>query len=98
MQHPGYRAYVEAGLVRPGLELESEPRDLIRDYLPQRVARGAVQHRGYVVAAVRETGLEVPRQGKDHITADRPPDATGQSIHGVDTRLSQPCGIGACTT
>ena len=69
VQHPGHRAYVEAARLRTGLGLESEPRDLIRDYLLQRVEHGTVRNRADVVAALQEAGLEVPRQGKDYITA-----------------------------
>ena len=45
------------------------PRDLIRDYLLQRVEHATVRNRHEVVAALREASLEVPRQGKDYITA-----------------------------
>ena len=69
VQHPGHRAYVEAARLRTGLGLESEPRDLLRDYLLQRVEHGTVRNRADVVAALREAGLEVPRQGKDYLTA-----------------------------
>ena len=69
VQHPGHRAYVEAARLRTGLGLESEPRALIRDYLLQRVEHGTVRNRADVVAALQEAGLEVPRQGKDYITA-----------------------------
>ena len=69
VQQPGHRAYVEAARLRTGLGLEAEPRDLIRDYLLQRVEHGTVRDRADVVAALREAGLEVPRQGKDYITA-----------------------------
>ena len=37
VQQPGHRAYVEAAQLRAGLALEPSPRDLIRDYLLQRV-------------------------------------------------------------
>ena len=74
VQHPGHRAYVEAARLRTGLGLESEPRDLIRDYLLQRVEHGTLRNRFDVVAALREAGLEVPRQGKDYLTA-RDPDS-----------------------
>ena len=37
VQQPGHRAYVEAATLRTGLEHEAEPRELIRDYLVQRV-------------------------------------------------------------
>ena len=69
VQQPGHRAYVEAARLRTGLALEAEPRDLIRDYLLQRVEHGTVRDRADVVAALREAGLEVPRQGKDYLTA-----------------------------
>ena len=69
VQQPGHRAYIEAAQLRAGLRIEASPRDLIRDYLLQRVEHGAVKDRFDVVAALREAGLEVPRQGKDYLTA-----------------------------
>ena len=69
VQQPGHRAYVEATQLRAGLRLEASPRDLIRDYLLQRVEHGTVRDRAEVVSALREAGLEVPRQGKDYLTA-----------------------------
>ena len=69
VQQPGHRAYVEAAHLRAGLALEPSPRDLIRDYLLQRVEHGTVRNRADVVAALREAGLEVPRQGQDYLTA-----------------------------
>ncbi|MDE2751343.1 MAG: relaxase/mobilization nuclease domain-containing protein, partial [Gemmatimonadota bacterium] len=69
VQQPGHRAYIEAAQLRTGLRLEASPRDLIRDYLLQRVEHGMVSNRRDVVAALREAGLEVPRQGKDYLTA-----------------------------
>ena len=68
-QQPGHRAYIEATRLRAGLAIEAAPRDLIRDYLLQRVENGTVRNRADVVAALREAGLEVPRQGKDYLTA-----------------------------
>ena len=69
VEQPGHRAYIEAAQLRAGLRLESSSRELIRDYLIQRVEHGAVKDRFDVVAALREAGLEVPRQGKDYLTA-----------------------------
>ena len=71
-QQPGHRAYVEAATLRTGLEHEAEPRELIRDYLVQRVENGAVQSRADVVSALEEAGLEVPRQGASYVTAREP--------------------------
>ena len=67
-------AYIEASKLRAGREHEADPRKLIRDYLVQRVEQGAVRSRADVVSALEEVGLEVPRQGKDYLTA-RDPDS-----------------------
>ena len=69
VQQPGHRAYLESAQLRAGLALEPAPRELIRDYLLQRVENGTVQNRADVVAALQEAGLEVSRQGKDYLTA-----------------------------
>ena len=73
-QQPGHRAYIEATTLWAGLAHEANPRELIRDYLVQRVEHGAVQSRADVVSALEEVGLEVPRQGKSYLTA-RDPDS-----------------------
>ena len=52
-QQPGHRAYIEAAQLRTGLEHEADPRELIRDYLTQRVEHGAVRNRAHVIAALR---------------------------------------------
>ena len=69
---PGHRAYIEAAQVRAGLAAEKDPRRLITDYLGQRIESGSVSDRSSMVLALREAGLEVPRQGKDYITAADP--------------------------
>ena len=71
-QRPGHVAYIEASKLRAGLEHEADPRTLIRDYLMQRVEHGQVKGRAGVVSALEDVGLEVPRQGKDYITARDP--------------------------
>ena len=71
-QQPGHRAYIEAATLRTGLEHEADPRELIRDYLTQRVEHGAVQSRADVVAALEDARLEVPRQGKNYLTVQNP--------------------------
>ena len=73
-QRPGHVAYIEASKLRAGLEHEPDPRTLNRDYLVQRVEHGAVKGRADMVSALEDVGLEVPRQGKDYITA-RDPDS-----------------------
>ena len=56
--------------------MEPGPRELIRDYLLQRVEHGVVRSRADVVAALEEAGFEVPRQGKDYLTARDPDSGT----------------------
>ena len=73
-QQPGHLAYIEASKLRAGLEHEADPRKLIRDYLVQRVEHGTVQSRADVVSALEDVGLEVPREGKNYLTA-RDPDS-----------------------
>ncbi len=51
-QQPGHRAYVDAAKLRAGLAVEADPRELIRDYLMQRVEHGVVRSRADVVAAL----------------------------------------------
>ena len=56
VQQPGHRAYIEAARLRAGLALEPARRDLIHDYLLQRVEHGTVRNRADVTAALREAG------------------------------------------
>ena len=56
-QQPGHRAYIEASKLRAGLEHEAGPRELIRDYLPQRVEHGVVRSRADVVSALEDGRL-----------------------------------------
>ena len=71
-QQPGHRALIDAANLRAGLAVEADPRELIRDYLVQRVEHGAVHSRADVVAALQDAGLDVPRQGDSYVTARDP--------------------------
>ena len=82
-QQPGHRAYIEVAKLRAGLEHEADPRELIRDYLVQRVEHGAVRSRADVVSALEETGLEVPRLGASYVTARDPGSAKRWRLKGA---------------
>ena len=69
---PGHRALIDAAKLRAGLAVEADPRQLIHDYLLQRVELGLVRSRADVVAALKETGFDVPRQGDSYVTARDP--------------------------
>ena len=71
-QQPGHHAYIKAARLRTGLEHEADPRELIRDYLVQRVEHGDVRNRADVVSTLEDAGFEVPRQSKDYVTARDP--------------------------
>ena len=83
MQQPGHRAYIEAAKLRAGLEHEADARELLRDYLEQRVEHGAVRIRADVIAALEDAGLEVPRQGKIYVTVRNPDDGKRWRLKGA---------------
>ena len=68
VQQPGHRAYIEAAELRAGIERDGGPREAIEQYLLQRVGSGQAEDRAGVVAALKEAGFEVPREGKHYIT------------------------------
>ena len=68
VQQPGHRAYLEAAELRAGIAREADPRDVIEAYLVQRVERGMAEDRAGVVAALKEAGFAVPREGKHYVT------------------------------
>ena len=70
LHRPGpYRAYVDKAALRAGLDVEPDPRRVIGEYLTQAVERGTVRDRASLVTALHEVGLEVPRQGRNYVTA-----------------------------
>ena len=70
LHRPGpYRAYIDKAALRAGLDVEPDPRRVIGEYLTQAVERGTVRDRASLVADLHEVGLEVPRQGKNYVTA-----------------------------
>ena len=80
---PGHRAPLEAVRLRAGLEVEPEPRELIREYLVGRIESQAIQDRAGVVAALQEAGLEVTRQGEHYITARDPESGSRWRLKGA---------------
>ena len=68
VQQPGHRAYIEAAELRAGTKRDGDPREAIEQYLLQRVGSGQAEDRAGVVAALKEAGFEVPREGKHYIT------------------------------
>ena len=85
-QQPGHPAYIEAAMLRTGLEHEADPCQLIRDYLTLRVEHSAVRGRADVIAALEDAGLAVPRPGKDYVTARNPDDGKRWRLEGGRSR------------
>jgi hypothetical protein len=63
----GHVEYQDAAAARAGLEVEPDAKQLLSDYIAQRVEAGAVTNRAEVVEALAELG-EITRQGKDYIS------------------------------
>lgn len=63
----GHVEYQDAAAARAGLEVEPDAKQLLSDYIAQRVEAGAITNRAEVVAALAELG-EITRQGKDYIS------------------------------
>ena len=61
---PGDPARIDAAKLRAGLEVEADPREVIRDYLMQRVEHGVVRDRADIVAALKEADLDVRRRAR----------------------------------
>ena len=83
-----FRAYREASERRTGRGRPEDPRKTLTAYVVARIESGSVTDRGSLVAALKEAGLEVPRQGKNYITV-RDPESQGRwrlkgSIYGKD--------------
>ncbi len=67
---PGpYRAYVDKAAVRAALAVEPDPRQQITHYLLQGITEGVIEDRSGVVEGLKELGLEIPRQGRNYVTA-----------------------------
>ena len=65
-------ARIDKALIGARLVLEKHPRRLITGFLLQEIERGTVTDRASLVEAVKQTGLTVPRQGKDYLTVEDP--------------------------
>ena len=83
-----FRAHQEASERRGGRDRPKDPRKFITDYVVARIESGSVTDRASMVAALKEAGLDVPRQGKKYITV-RDPQSQGRwrlkgSIYGQD--------------
>jgi len=68
---PG-RVHRELAVQRAGEDVEQDPREKIGKHLLELVAAGKVKDRAGVVAALRECGYEVPRQGQHYVTVRNP--------------------------
>lgn len=63
----GHIEYQDAAAVRAGLQVEPDPKQLLSDYIVQRVKAGVIISRADVVDALAELG-KVTRQGSDYVS------------------------------
>ena len=80
---PGHRAYIKATTLRAGLEHEADARELLREYLEQRVEHDVVRSRADVVATLEAAGLEITRQDKSYVTVRNPDDGKRWRLKGA---------------
>lgn len=80
---PGYHAYRDAASLRTGLERSSHPKQIITDYLTQRIEAGLISNRADLVCSLEEVGFEITRQGKRYISVRTEPRARPLRLKGV---------------
>ena len=65
---PGHRAFVEAENLRKGVSESDDPKQLLTEYLIQRIEAGLISDRAGVIEALKEAGFEINRQGQDYLS------------------------------
>ncbi|MBE9044531.1 relaxase/mobilization nuclease domain-containing protein [Pleurocapsales cyanobacterium LEGE 10410] len=66
---PGFTALINAERVAKGLEAIADTRQLLTEYVLERVTAGLISNRDDTIALFKdELGLEITRKGKDYIT------------------------------
>ena len=68
LYQPGFHTYIDAAKIRAGIEVEPDPRQLVTDFLMQRIESGEIEDRTDIIQSLHDAGLETPRQGKQYIT------------------------------
>lgn len=72
---PDHTQKIQSSNLRAGIVAAADPRQVITDYLFSSIEIGSIQDRTGVIAALEEAGLEINRQGKDHISVRPEPGA-----------------------
>ena len=70
-KNPGL-AKLDDDALRRALEIEPDTRAVITENLMKRIDAGEVQNRAGILAALRKSGFEIPRAGRDYITVLNP--------------------------
>ena len=65
-------AALDDDALRRALEIEPDPRAVITDDLMKRIDAGQIENRDGILAALRKSGFEIPRAGRDYITVLNP--------------------------
>jgi hypothetical protein len=66
---------IEGAALKAGITAADDPKQLITEFLLQRIESGDVSNRADVLASLLETGVEINRQGKDYISIRSEPGA-----------------------
>ena len=96
---PGKQALTDAENLRKGIEAVDDPKQLITEYLTERIEAGLIIDRSGIIDALEEAGFAINRQGQDYISIKDK--VSGQkirlkgAIYGADfttEKLERSCG------
>ena len=82
-QSPGHRALVNAAAVRAAIQVEPDTKQLVTDYLLQRVLAGHITDRAGVCEALTDLGLQIPRLGADYLSVRDPDTGVRHRLKGA---------------
>lgn len=72
VRQDGFKMLISASALRAKFHVAPDPKGLIGEYLLQRITAGQIVDRPGILTALRETGLEINREGSDYISVKDP--------------------------
>lgn len=69
---PDWKQKTAAEALRAGHEVQRDPRELMAEWVCQRIEAGVIGSRNDLIEQLKEAGFAIPRAGKDYITIAAP--------------------------
>ena len=82
VRQDGFKMLIEASSLRANLLVAPDPKALIGEYLLQRIIAGQIGDRADILAALREAGFEINREGRDYVSVKDPETDTKYRLKG----------------